>query len=173
MLIALDVGFANTGWCAFDGGKPIDCGCIKTKKNELGLSKSKFRVADDNVRRSQGLAAGLIEVINKYKPQAIIGELPTGGAQSASAATQMAMATAVVAVVVSMREIKHAWSTPLAGKKALTGLRGAEKDQMMDAVRALYPDFQWPKFKNRFEHIADAVASYHALKEHELVVSFG
>lgn len=173
MILALDVGFSHTGWCVFHNGKPVDCGCIHTEKNELGLPASRFKVSDDNVYRARKLASGLADVIEKHKPSAVIGELPTGGSKSANAATQMAMAIAIVATLTHLLGVKTAWSSPAAGKKALTGLRGAEKDQMMDAVRKLYPEFEWPKTKKQFEHIADAVASYHALSKHEYVVSFG
>lgn len=165
MILALDVGFSNTGWVVFDGQTPIDCGVIVTEKNEGDLPTSKYRVTDDNTGRCQRIANGLVDVISKYKVEAITAELPTGGSKSSSAATKMAMATAVVATVVELLKVKYFWTTPIGGKKALCGNKSATKDEMMDAARAMFPDFKWPKVKKEFEHIADSVASFLAAQK--------
>lgn len=167
------MGFSNTGWCLFDGGTPLESGCIKTKKNALKFPKSKFRVTKDNERRCNELAAELIQLIKTREPKAVIGELPTGGAKSAAALSQMAMATAIAVIVPPTLGIPSIWSTPIDGKRALLDKSSGEKDEMMWAVRDLYPDILWPKTKNVFEHVADSVASYHALIDHPLVQKFG
>lgn len=172
MILALDVGFTNTGWVVFDGQSPIDCGVIATEKNEADLPKSKYRITDDNTGRCQRIANQLASVISKYAVKAIVAELPTGGSKSSSAATKMAMATAVVATVVELMNVRHIWTTPISGKKALCSNKGATKDEMMDAARAMFPDFKWPKTKTKFEHIADAIGSFLSAQK-DLNILFG
>jgi len=161
MILSLDVGFRNTGWVVFDlDGKIVDCGVLMTEKN-----KKHIRVADDYATRAAKLAIGLKNIVLKYEIKLVVGELPVGGAQSARAMIQMGMANAVVAAVCAILDIPADWATPNEVKLAVCGKRSATKDEMMEQVCKLYPSYQFPKQKNQFEHIADAVGAYLALKD--------
>lgn len=158
--LALDIGFRNTGWVLFQGAQPIECGCIQTVNNEFKLSKSKYKKIQDNIKCSIELAFAFDKLLVKYTPDLIIGEMPTGGGKSSTAIIQMHLAGSIIALIAKMRDIPCEWTTPKDGKIVLTGNKFAKKDDMMDAVRALYPTFDWPKTKKVFEHVADSVAAY-------------
>ena len=168
MILSADVGFKNLGYTLWHKGKLMKCGCIITDK-----AKGKTtRVSDDNAFRSAQLALSLKDVIKAHKVQGIVGELPSGGALSAKAMCKMAMATAVISAVASVMEIPVEWTSPNDVKLAVCGMRSATKDEMMDKVRAMY-DFAFPSTKTDFEHIADSVGAYLALRNGNLVKLFG
>lgn len=169
MLLSLDVGFRNTGWVVFDNKKPVACGCIQTEKSKHKLARN----ADDNARRSAEIARHLKNIILEYNVKGIVGELPSGGAQSAKAMAQMALATGVVSAVASVLELPVSWTTPNSVKLATTGKRSAEKVEVMEAVKKRYEYFEFPKQVGVFEHIADACGAYLALEADNLVLLFG
>jgi len=169
MLLALDVGFRNSGWCAFKDGKPVAWGVIQTDK----AKKKTVRMADDNAYRAGQIARQIKEIVDEHNVCAIIGELPSGGAQSARAMAQMAAATCIVGAVANILELPVEWCSPTDVKKAVTGLRSATKREVMDAVRKKFEGVDWPKTKGVFEHVADAVGAYLALRDGNLVKMFG
>jgi len=180
MLLSLDVGFANMGWVLFQGGEIIDCGVIRTEKSQ----KKGTRVADDHAYRSTVLAINLERIIMKNAVEGIIGELPSGGAQSAKAMAFMSSATSIVAVVGTLKKLPMEWTTPNEVKKALAGVKNASKEIMMEKAKrefGFYIDgnvYRNPnvdkKFpKGEFEHIADACGVYLALQNDNLVKMFG
>ena len=192
-LLSLDVGFANLGWVLWDQGKLKDMGVIVTKK----ATKKSTRTADDYSFRSTQLARQLSEIIESGSVQAIVGELPSGGAQSAKAMAQMAMATAIVSSVASILNLPVEWCTPNDVKLAVYGQRSATKKQMMDTViEKIGGERCSKKIKSKksktgynlqftyvvngykfgatmFEHIADAIGAYWALRDGNLVKLFG
>jgi lambda repressor-like predicted transcriptional regulator len=50
----------------------------------------------------------------------------------------------------------------MALKAALTGNKTAKKDEVIAAVRELYPEVVWASRRDLHEHQADAVAAIHA-----------
>lgn len=169
MILALDVGFRSLGYAVFDtNGDPVACGVIRTEKSS---KKLKVRTADDNALRAGKIARELKEVIDTHQVRGIVGELPSGGAQSARAMSQMSMATAIVATICELCDLPSEWATPADVKVALTGSKTASKDECMDAARRC---FQWkglkvPGAKAEFEHIADACGAFKALATGNLV----
>lgn len=162
MILSLDVGFKNTGCVVFDvNDNIIDCGVITTEKSK----KRNVRTADDYSLRASQLASGLKNVIESYDIKAVVGELPTGGAQSAKAMVQMGMANAVVSSVCTILDIPTDWATPNEVKLTLCGNRSATKEELMKVVKNLYPNADFPKQKGLFEHIADAVGAYLSIKD--------
>lgn len=170
-LLACDVGFRSLGWTVIENKKIIACGAIVTEKS----SKKSTRVSDDYYMRSCKLAADLKEIVEKYDIKGIVGELPSGGAQSAKAAVMMNMATAIVASVATILNLPCDWCTPTETKVAVCGYRSATKDEMMDMVRAKYPEagHLFPEAKTYFEHIADAIGAYMALRNGNVVRMYG
>lgn len=159
-IMALDVGFRNMGVVIFDPAtdQPIACRTIRT---EPSAKKLQVRKADDNSRRAAEMARELADMIDRFNVKGAIGELPSGGSKSHSAATQMAAATAVAASVLELKAIPTEWSTPNEGKVALCGSKTASKEEMMAKARELYGKaVEFPKSKAEFEHIADACAAY-------------
>jgi len=110
------------------------------------------------------MARELRDIITNYKVKAIVGELPSGGAQPAKAMSQMAMATAIVASVAALLDLPTEWTTPAETKLAACGYRSASKEDVMLAIREKFNEEHFPRPKNQFEHIADALAAYLALR---------
>lgn len=170
--LALDVGFANTGWMVLQNHKPIAVGVIQTN-----TFKDKTPVAIEYSLRSQEIACSLKDIILKYDITEIVGELPHGGAQSARAASMMAMSNAVVSATGKLLDIPMEWTTPREVKLALSGNAKATKDEQMEACldevggftsyigKSIF--FTIPNCeggenmrKKYFEHIADAYGAY-------------
>ena len=168
MILALDVGFAKMGWCVFDAGIPTEFGIIKTLKT----AKKNIRVSDDRATRAAFMAMELKNIIEDHEIQGCIGELPSGGAKSAQAMAYMSAGTALTSAVLSVLGIPVEWTTPMEGKMAMCGKRNASKNEMMDAVREMYPGVDWPTIKAKFEDVADAVGAFEAGKNGNLARLF-
>jgi len=178
MLLSLDVGFANMGWAVFDSREVFACGVLKTEKAQ----RKGTRVADDHAYRSIVLATGLNKLIEDYHVMGIIGELPSGGAQNARAMGFMMSSISVAATVGALWNIPMEWTTPNEVKKALSGVKNASKEMMMDKAGEKFGFikdgksfwFGGEKFpKGMFEHIADACGVYLALQNDNLVKLYG
>ncbi len=169
MLLSMDVGFKSLGWVLFEQGSPKACGVIRTEKS----AKKTVRTADDNAERAAKIARELRELIERHGVKACVGELPSGGAQSARAISQMSMAVAVVAAVTELSALPTEWCTPGDVKKAMIGRKDASKDEIMEEAKRRYPSLSVGLPKASFEHIADAVGAYEALKNNNLVRIYG
>ena len=211
-VLALDVGFDNTGWAVMgtdrDAGKDIivDVGCITTSKSP---KKTKVRLADENAMRGAQIASKLAQIVREWGCHCMIGEMPSGGAQSALSMRAMAAATTAVSATAAVLEIPAEWCSPTDVKLATFGLKSATKDEVMNAVVEKYDwwvdkkshyttitrgkrkgekklvvckTFHVPcsgEFKTRkipggtFEHIADAIGAYWAMRDSNLVRMFG
>lgn len=161
-IIGVDLGFRSTGLVAAvpdhsDAGYSIDrFVCIKTEK--AGKKKAIF-VAQDDVQQCQNLFNGVMEFIRQFDPTALAVELPTAGAKGARANRGMGIATGMAASVAAITGLPVIWVYPEDSKKLVGGKKNASKDDMMDAIRNMWPQEDWPKTKNQFEHIADAAAA--------------
>jgi len=182
MLLSLDVGFANMGWAVFHNKKPVALGSISSSKSK----RKGLRVADDNADRAIYISSELNKLIYSTNCSAIIGELPSGGSQNAKAAYQMGIATGIVSALVSFHGLPCEWCIPGDIKKAVTGKRNATKEEIMDTVASKYEWLHRKKGnstlyytsvgtfnKGSFEHIADAIGTYWALQNNNLVKMFG
>lgn len=159
-ILTLDVGLANCGYAVLRNDEVVACGVIRTKRS----LKKTVRVADDSASRAASMARELRDIITNYKVKAIVGELPSGGAKSARAMGQMSAATAIVASVASILDIPTEYCTPTDCKLAACGSRSASKEDVMLAIRERFNNGNFPKAKAQFEHIADALAAYLALR---------
>ena len=193
MILAADIGFSNYGLSVVDSfGKVINVGTIHTARTKQKL----LRVADDDVQRITKIVTHLSHVIQKYKIQGVVAELPPSGGQSASAVKALSMAVALSVAVFTERKLPIEWATPTEVKEALTGKKTASKEEIMKAVCHKYA---WPitekiihskktgkqlrkdliyhplgksMGKNDFEHIADSLGAYEALKNSNVVKMF-
>ena len=168
MLLALDIAFASMGWAVVENGRVIECGTIKTQKSK----NKQTRVSDDRAWRCAQIAQKLGEVIDAYRVDAVVGELPSGS-QNAAACSMLGLAVGVVVGVTESHGLPAEWISPTSAKKAAVGRRSASKAEMMDWCRREHPYFAFPKVKCEFEHIADAIAAYNGLKPGNLVKVFG
>jgi Holliday junction resolvasome RuvABC endonuclease subunit len=169
MLLSLDIGFRATGWTVFKGGQPQACGVIFTNP-----AKGKgVRTSDDNAARAAQIALGLTNVVKAHGVLGVVGEMPSGGAQSAKAMSQMALATGTVAATFAVLGLPVEWAQPQDVKLAVCGTRSATKDEIMETIRERFAPFTFPKTKAEFEHIADSCGAYLALASGNLVRMFG
>lgn len=194
MLISLDIGFSNTGWSIFDKGGLLDIGVIQTKKT----AKKMIRVSDDNVCRCIEIANELDILKQKYKLQGVLGELPSGS-QNARAANQFGLIIGTVGVAAHFLGLPAEWCSQQEVKKAVTGNRFGGKDEIMLAVCDMVGVKRTTKIikitkgkrigketikktyyllgkkfpDSKFEHIADSIGVYMALKTGNIVKMFG
>jgi len=169
MLLSVDAGFKKLGWAVFDKGVPVAWGIIKTEKS----TKKTTRMADDNAYRCGQIARKLLQIIGNYKCTGIVGELPSGGSKSSSAARSMGLATGIAGTLVGILDLPAEWCTPGEVKIAVTGKVKASKDEVMDGIRGRFSQCDFPKTKTGFEDIADACGAYLALRNGNLVKLFG
>ena len=166
-VLALDVGFAATGWVAFARGVPVDCGVIRTAKAQ---AKRALRVADDDASRCALLARELRAVLDRHQPRAVVAELPTGGSLSARAVRAMALATGAIVATLELAGLPTDWTTPIGGRKAATGRASATKDAVRAGVLRALPDLE-PLLPRTgiWEHVTDAAAAYLAARTGSIV----
>jgi hypothetical protein len=110
-LLAADVGFGSMGmaifaWTPESGWQLFDTKCIHTSKGHDST------VTQDDICRAEFLATGLTNYFIENNCAAIVGELPNGGAQSASAAKCMGAAVTLAAVVRLFLRCPAVWVTP-------------------------------------------------------------
>ena len=179
--MAIDIGYTNYGCIIVKNHQIVNAGIIQTEKTKKKLT----RVADDDVYRMTQIAQSLRNVIKSRNIRGILAELPISGSQNASAMKGLAMAVGVSVGLFTELQLPIEWCTPTEVKKALTGAKNASKDDIMKAACKLH---NWkittktvqgkkkPRIDNiyhvcgsrygkgKFEHIADAVGVYEALK---------
>lgn len=184
MLLSLDLGFVNTGYIVVSERGLESYGVISTQKT----TNKQGRVADDNVNRCSHIASEINKLVIHYGIRGVMGELPSGGSQSSSAAAAMALATGCLGACVAILDLPCEWCTPTQTKVALCQTKTASKGDMMEkAVKATDGGMEkrangvqyWMKlasgkdgpifYGSSFEHIADALGAYMALENGLLV----
>ena len=173
-MMGFDISLRNTGWvAAIVRGQGeyeiIDYGFIHTDPQQ---KKRGIRAADSNIERCKTIYRTLRAAIRQHHAQGLAFEVPNQGGQSAISIKAMAMATALIACLDEEHGLSFGTSgifiTPNENKVALTGKRNASKDAMMEAVRALFPEIEWPPATGKFEHIADAAGALYAVRYSDL-----
>ena len=184
MLLSLDLGFINTGYVLVSSRGLEDYGVISTQKT----TNKQGRVADDNLDRCSSIAVNLNKIVVNYGVLGVMGELPSGGAQSARAAAAMSLVTGCLGACVAILNLPCEWCTPTQTKMALCGTKTASKQDMMEkATKVTGGNFEkvgngvqywmrlWSGKKGpimygaSFEHVADALGAYMALENGMLV----
>lgn len=185
MLLACDPGYNNFGCSVIDQyGNVIDVGTIRTTK----AKKKLLRTSDDDVQRITYITQNLSKVIHYYNIKGVLSELPPSGGQSSVAVKGLSMAVALSTALFTECGLPVEWATPEEVKRALTGKACASKEDMMKAackkygwnitqkniyskntktiqrVDNIYHPLGKSIGKNIFEHIADSLGAYEALK---------
>ena len=161
-----------------------------TGERRLNTRGNTCSVAVDDIRRTEYLAAWTINYYIDNQCKAMVCEVPSGGAQSAISQKQMALATAMIATVRTALQCPAIWVTPNESRGAAgwdknahplpEGLSAAEhtralgerkkalKRFVMDAMATKYPAIADLDDSDK-EHIADALATFEAVKGERLV----
>lgn len=187
-LLAADIGFTSTGMAIFEltaGGRLFDTKCLHTQqehterviKNGRKVKIHLASVSNDDIRRTEFLACGIINYFIENQCKGMICEIPNGGAQDAKAAKCMGAAMAMIATVRVSLQCPALWITPSESRAAA----GWNKDEhprgemtadqykkfqkafVMAAMEHKYPEISGLKLKDK-EHIADACATFEAAR---------
>lgn len=165
LLMCVDPGHANAGAVIVDPSLPegqeiVTMRLCQTARHD---QKLRYRVADDQARRSQELARFYSDLIREFSIRRYLAELPSGGAPNSCAATDLARAATVLIAVAEVYNCAAEWYSPEEVKTALTGKRKATKDEMMLAAGRVYPAVdRLFTAKSRREHVCDAIGVWWA-----------
>ena len=179
-VLGIDPGFASIGWSVIrmdaSGESLVELGVIRTEKS---TAKRNVRASEDNLERAKEIAQELRALIDKYRVQLICAETMSYPRNS-SAAAKMAMCWGVLAALAGQYNIPIAQATPQEVKKAVTGKKDASKEEVQEAVRALFTSLQGGEAKHGgpyvlravprslWEHPYDATAAVIACRESEV-----
>ena len=204
-ILSGDIGYKSTGmaifaWTPAAGWFLFDTKCLHTeqeyrawgtsKRTGKRVARSLDSVTNDDVRRAEYMATGILNYCIENQAQAMVCELPNGGAQNAAAAKSMGAAVSLISVVRLVLQIPAEWVTPDQSRSAAgwnkqehpieKGLTEAEhrralqdrkrdlKKHVMAVMSAKYPAIADLADVNR-EHIADACAAFEAARNCELL----
>jgi Holliday junction resolvasome RuvABC endonuclease subunit len=161
VIICLDIAMRHTGWTVFVDGKPCDWGTIVTP----GGKSKEGEVSADRTRWTEQITRELVAIIDRFPGQRIRiwYEYPSGS-QAAAACNMNGMVMGAVIATATLRRIERTWVTPYEVKASGVGIINATKKEVMAWVREFYPELNFPKDACHFEHIADSIAVYHAIK---------
>lgn len=170
IVVGIDPGFANLGLAAIKlqklgGSSLLDVRLVRTTPLH---KKNRIAVADDESRRLTEIEDELIAFFDKHRPEIVAIENPPWGKNAQAvkscalmwgAAHCLCRTRGLVLINVSAQEIK----TTVAGSKS------ASKEEVFDAIKTRYPDFNgWPTTAG-FEHVADAAGAAIAARGHPIV----
>lgn len=170
-VLGLDPGFANIGIAVvrIDGDRmvPVYLDVLRTSKSD---AKRQVRASEDNFDRAKDIAATLRELAVRYDVRMLTAETMSFP-RNASVAAKMAMCWGVIAALADGLELPLAQASPQEIKKAVCGNKSASKEDVVDAVRKLFPEST--KLLERvpaslIEHPYDALASVVACSHSEL-----
>jgi Holliday junction resolvasome RuvABC endonuclease subunit len=158
IILANDPSFTAWGWVVLNAkGKILDQGCIKTVPT---AKKLKMRKGDDRVRRISEINQALLQVIDKYKVNYMVAELPHGS-QNAQAAIMIGATAAIIQTLADVMELPVEWYSEADAKKCALGKNTASKDEMINRMNEIYDvDYTGTKYKD--EAVADALAIHYA-----------
>lgn len=182
-ILAVDTGINNFGLSIFrrTTGVIRHVETIRTKKK-----KYKGSIAADNIHKICLIAKRLDFLIKKYKVIGLVGEMPSFGAQSSTAAISLTAGASIILTLKEAHSLPAIWKSPREVKEGFTGDPNAPKTKIMRACCDLYKwdmvdkTIRCRKTKkviridtvyhvmgrkmgsNEFEHIADSIAAYYS-----------
>lgn len=158
-IISVDPSFRHTGWIIFQGGNPVDWGIIHTEKTD----RKNVRVGDDDANNCKFITKSLSDIISDNNIQAIVCELASGSI-SARAAKSLAYTLAIIAAVSTLYDLPIEFVPQNSWKKDYFGRKNVSKEEIMNRIRSIFPQCDFPKANANFEHIADAAGIYLSVK---------
>ncbi len=162
-----DPSITAWGWAVLtSSGMVIEVGAIKTEPSNKKLN---IRKGDDRSRRIREITSRLIEIIKKYDIKLILSEQPHGS-QSATAAIMIGITAAIVQTIGDCFGIAVEWYLEGDCKKAISGRRSVDKDEMVTIVQSKYKGVKWRGIKWIDQAVADALAvHYVAVQQSDLI----
>ncbi len=171
VVLGIDPGYCATGWVAIDVARDvvIGCGLIRTAKDTRKVLRH-----EDTWRRVQLLARQLGRIVEHYEPDALVVEAPMGS-QSATSASAMAMAYAIVACLSQRLDVPAVRVQAGDAKVAAAGSRAASRDHVAEGVVGRWPELYATAYdavgraKKKIERVYDAAACVWAAWDNDLV----
>lgn len=182
IIMGVDAGLTAPGFAIVETsatcplGKVLVAECfiptVKRGRN-IGGKVFKLRKTDFDAERICQITGRMFDLALQYKPEAIIAELPTGGAKSGAAIRGMAFSTAMtVSFTQALKSLvpNAGWPTtvefitPIDNKKGSTGMAkwDVETEQgkwcVFNAVSRIWPYCKWPHKKTHPTEIDDGKA---------------
>ena len=160
-ILTNDPSFTAWGWAIVNEvGDVVDAGCIKTAPD---YKKKRIRKSDDRVQRAREIISRLYNLVDEYKVDLILTELPHGS-QNAQAAVMIGIVTGILATLSYSRDIPIEYYSEQDSKKALLGKKAATKEEMIKAIDKQY-EVAWTKVGYADEAIADALAIHYVASQ--------
>lgn len=159
-VLACDPSLTGWGWAVINwDGTVVDTGMIKTEPLH---KKQRIRVGDDFARRIKEIVHVLFTNIVKHKINYMVCELPHGS-QNAAAAKMVGAVPSIMETMAITLDIGLEWYSEADGKKAVLGSTKGSKDEMVYAIKKLFPDVYFKEVgaKAINEAVADALACYY------------
>ena len=167
-VMANDPSLCGWGWAVLDWrGEVVASGAERTNPK---ATKMRVRKGDDLVRRCSEITTALLQVIDEWKVEYLVSELPSGS-QSASAAVMIGIVTGVVQTLSASLYLPIEWYSQQDAKKAAMLPRRAGKKAMLEAMRMEYKNWEhnvgWMD-----EAIADALAVHNVARKQSPVLMY-
>lgn len=159
-ILACDPSLTGWGWAIINwDGSVVDSGMIKTEPMH---KKMRIRVGDDFARRLKEIIKVLFDNITKHKVNYMVCELPHGS-QNAAAAKMTGAVPSIMETLSVTLDVGLEWYSEADGKKAVLGKSSGSKDDMVYAIKKLFPDVYFKEVgaKAVNEAIADSLACYY------------
>ncbi|KKK89666.1 hypothetical protein LCGC14_2730800 [marine sediment metagenome] len=165
-ILAHDPSVTAWGWVVITpSGKVIETGTIKT---EPSPKKLHIRKGDDRSRRITELTFPLLNAIKIHNIQFMVSEQPHGS-QSAVAALMIGITAGILQTLSDCLDIGLEWYGEGDCKKAVSGRRSLDKDEMVRLIDKLY-EVKWEGVKWKDQAVADALAVFHLASQQSAVL---
>jgi Holliday junction resolvasome RuvABC endonuclease subunit len=171
IVLGIDAALCNFGIAAMkllaEGERVVQLQVLRT---EPSPKKRRVGAIEDDARRVSELAAGLDAAIEMHHPLALVVEA-TGAGKGSKAVRAMALSFSLVITIARLRGLPLLQVSPLDVKRAMTGRKKAEKDEIVLAAERRYADLEWPADVPRgcWEHAADAIGAVVAALDTEVL----
>ncbi len=157
IILANDPSFTAWGWAVINSkNKVLACGCIKTTPESKAR---RIRKSDDRIRRISEINQQLLSIIDSYKVNYLLSELPHGS-QNAAAAVMIGATAGICQTIADCLHLPIEWYGENDCKKALLNKISATKAETIGAIQLKY-GVDWPGVKYKDEAIADALAVHY------------
>lgn len=173
-ILAMDATLRNTACVLFDDGDLVRAWFVSTKPD-----RNKWETASEKDQRD------IIEWVKQIKavikeagPDVVCAEQSLGGAQSATAAKQLALIAGAMYTMATLSEAGVVWlfTRVYAAKYAALGKKNGSKEEIITAMLGRFPKLEpyvrsskTGKWTGKAEHYADACANYLACLELDAV----
>jgi len=165
-ILTNDPSLTAWGYAVLDPfGKIYASGCIKTAPEH---KKRRIRKSDDTQRRASGIIRKLLSLVKQYNVQFILSESPHGS-QNASAAVMIGLVVGITQTMAECLDIPIEYYSEGDAKKCALGKLSAAKNEMIEAMTAVFGHKWRTGTKYIDEAVADALGVYHVASEESVI----